>query len=199
MGTCSRNGGSARALTAVFECCQEIWLLVNAVWKPGAPRGAERLRRRGLRPHGSQEAVIPDAESHTANSFRSVWHRLEDSGWENTRILSLPNPAAWVFVCQRGGVISRGASDYPLWGCVYVWEGGERVRHCVCSASVSSGIDKLFSWVAFFFPLWVPHGWGSAGHTGEYKVHLLEYCACVQYRSTRTQPYIIRLTIKMHS
>lgn len=93
MGTCSRNGGSAWALTVVFECCQETWLLVNAGWQPGAPRGAERLQRRGLLPHGSQEAVIPVAESYTENSFRSVWHRLEDSGWENTGILSLTNPA----------------------------------------------------------------------------------------------------------
>lgn len=187
MGTCSRNGGSARALTAVFECCQEIWLLVNAVWKPGAPRGAERLRRRGLRPHGSQEAVIPDAESHTENSFRSVWHRLEDSGWENTWILSLPNPAAWVFVCQRGGVISRGASDYPLWGCVYVWEGGERVRHCVCSASVSSGIDKLFSWVAFFFPAvgaaWVRISWPHRGIQSTF-TRVLCLCTISKYSDT---------------
>lgn len=30
MGTCSCNDSRAWALTAVFECCQEIWLLLYA-------------------------------------------------------------------------------------------------------------------------------------------------------------------------
>ena len=151
-GTCSCNGSAAWALTAVFECCQKTQLLLNAGRKPGHLEGQRGCSGR-VCSHRSQEAVIPVAESQLRIPSGQC-----STGWRIAGYYWLTHLAVCLCI-SVGELFPGGALNYPLCVCVFICD---REAVSVCRVHLCQMVLT-----DYFYSLWVPCGWGLAGHIRE--------------------------------
>lgn len=171
MGTCSCHGSRTWALTAVFECCQEIRRLLNAQRKPGrsgeaTAAGAAPARVRNCNPCRSE----PRRASLQVNVAQVGGQRLV----EHWNIIDL----ACIGVCGGGyfqGCI--GLSSVSVCWCV-----GGRLSQCVWCTCVKRYWQIMI--VGYFFShvgaMWVRIGWPQT-RTQSTFTQVLRWCTVLKY------------------